>query len=133
MRHPFIEAVAETFADAGTGTFRYNYPYSERGRGLDGEKVRLATVRAAVHEGSEAAPDLPLFVGGHSMSGRMTLRANVHQPHDNVRGIMFLGFPLYQGKPSTTRAEHLADVTVPMLFVSGDRDALPTSNTYGPS
>ena len=38
---------------------------------------------------------------------------------------MFLGFPLHPaGKPGTERAEHLTRVKIPMLFVSGDRDAL---------
>jgi uncharacterized protein len=42
-----------------------------------------------------------------------------------VRGLVFLGFPLHPaGKPSDTRAAHLEDVTLPMLFVSGTRDAL---------
>jgi uncharacterized protein len=42
-----------------------------------------------------------------------------------VRGIAFLGFPLHPAKrPSEQRAEHLAQVTVPMLFLQGDRDEL---------
>jgi hypothetical protein len=41
-----------------------------------------------------------------------------------VRGLAFLGFPLHPaGKPGVERAEHLARVEIPMLFVSGDRDA----------
>ena len=46
-------------------------------------------------------------------------------PLPGVRGLAFLGFPLHPaGKPGTERAEHLARVAVPMLFVSGTRDAL---------
>jgi predicted alpha/beta-hydrolase family hydrolase len=42
-----------------------------------------------------------------------------------VRGLAFLGFPLHPaGKPGIERAEHLSRVQVPMLFVSGSRDAL---------
>jgi predicted alpha/beta-hydrolase family hydrolase len=42
-----------------------------------------------------------------------------------VRGLAFLGFPLHPaGKPGIERAEHLSRVEVPMLFVSGERDAL---------
>jgi predicted alpha/beta-hydrolase family hydrolase len=42
-----------------------------------------------------------------------------------VRGLVFLGFPLHQpGKPSRTRADHLRDVALPMLFVQGTRDTL---------
>ena len=46
-------------------------------------------------------------------------------PLPGVRGLVFLGFPLHPaGRPGTERAEHLARVAVPMLFVSGTRDAL---------
>ncbi|HKH28861.1 MAG TPA: alpha/beta family hydrolase, partial [Sphingomicrobium sp.] len=46
-------------------------------------------------------------------------------PLPGVNGLGFLGFPLHPaGKPGIERAEHLARVAVPMLFVSGDRDAL---------
>jgi len=36
---------------------------------------------------------------------------------------VFLGFPLHApGRPSDKRAEHLAQVRIPMLFLQGDRD-----------
>lgn len=42
-----------------------------------------------------------------------------------MRGLIFLGFPLHPaGRPGIERAGHLARVQIPMLFVSGDRDAL---------
>ena len=42
-----------------------------------------------------------------------------------VVGLVFLGFPLHPvDKPSIERASHLSRVTVPMLFVQGDRDKL---------
>jgi len=42
-----------------------------------------------------------------------------------VRGLAFLGFPLHpSGKPSDSRATHLSDVRVPMLFLQGSRDKL---------
>jgi uncharacterized protein len=71
------------------------------------------------------APDLPLFAGGRSYGGRMTSQAQVAAPLAGVRGLAFLGFPLHPaGKPSIDRADHLKQVEVPMLFVSGSRDAL---------
>ena len=39
------------------------------------------------------------------------------------RGLVFLGFPLHPpGRPGDSRAEHLARVQIPMLFLQGDRD-----------
>ena len=126
INHPFMEELAQALAAAGVATFRYNYPYSEKGGGgMDGEKVRLSTVRAAVAAASRHARGLPLFAGGHSMSGRMTSMAAADEPLDGLRGILFFAFPLHPaGKPGTERAAHLEKVTVPMLFLSGPRDAL---------
>ena len=39
--------------------------------------------------------------------------------------IALLGFPLHPARrPSTTRAEHLARIDVPLLFLQGTRDEL---------
>ena len=55
----------------------------------------------------------------------MTSQAQAISPIAGVRGLVFLGFPLHPaGAPATERADHLEDVKVPMLFVSGERDAL---------
>jgi predicted alpha/beta-hydrolase family hydrolase len=95
------------------------------GRRPDPPKVAHAAVRAAVAEAAGLAPELPLFAGGRSFGGRMTSQAQAIQPLPQVRGLAFLGFPLHPaGKPGIERAEHLARILIPMLFVSGDRDAL---------
>ena len=40
-------------------------------------------------------------------------------------GLLLLGYPLHPpGKPETLRVEHLPRLTMPVLFVSGTRDAL---------
>ena len=55
----------------------------------------------------------------------MTSQAQAAGPLADVRGLVFLGFPLHPArKPSVARAAHLADVRVPMLFLQGARDAL---------
>lgn len=126
MRHPSMEALAHALADEGVATFRYQFPYMEKGGGgLDGKPVLLATVRSAVAAAAAAAPALPLLAGGRSMGGRMTSMAAAEAPLPGVRGLVFVAFPLHpSGKPGTERAEHLARVTDPMLFLSGTRDAL---------
>ncbi len=125
MRHRFMQELSDALNDAGVATFRFNYPYSEKGGGgMDGEKVRLATVRAAIETAAEHAEGLPVFAGGHSMSGRMFSMACANAPIDGLRGIVFFAFPLHAGKKNTERAEHLKAVEVPMLFLSGQRDAM---------
>lgn len=125
MRHATMQAIAEALAEQGIATFRYNFPYSENGRGRDSNEVCVATVRAAVAAASKAAPDLPLLAGGHSFGGRMTSTAQSEAPLDGVVGLVFFSYPLnLPGRPDTKRAEHLANIDVPMLFLSGTRDEL---------
>lgn len=53
----------------------------------------------------------------------MTSTAAAVAPLPGVRGVAFVGFPLHPPKqPDTKRADHLANVTVPMLFLQGTRD-----------
>jgi hypothetical protein len=126
MRHPFMEALAQRLAARGIATLRYQFPYTERReRRPDPEPTLLATVRAAVVAGREAAGRLPLLAGGKSMGGRMTSRAAAAATLEGVRGLVFVGFPLHPaGQPGVSRAEHLAKVAVPMLFLQGTRDTL---------
>jgi hypothetical protein len=68
---------------------------------------------------------VPLFAGGRSFGGRMTSQAQALMPLEGVRGLVFLGFPLHPaGAPADSRARHLADIHIPMLFVQGTADAL---------
>jgi uncharacterized protein len=91
----------------------------------DSPAVAQAAVRAAVAEARRQWPTLPLFAGGKSFGGRMTSQAQAASPLPEVRGLIFVGFPLHlAGKPSVNRAAHLAQVQVPMLFLQGTRDAL---------
>jgi uncharacterized protein len=134
MRHATMQAIAESLAERGIATFRYNFPYSENGRGRDSAAVCVATVRAAVAAAHEAAPDLPLLAGGHSFGGRMTSTAQSEAPLDNVVGLVFFSFPLHlPGRPDTKRAAHLAEISVPMLFLSGTRDELATLELLKPT
>jgi len=124
MAHPFLEALAGELAAVGVATFRYQFPYMERqSRRPDLPTVLTATVGAAVGAAAAAAPDLPLFAGGKSMGGRMTSQAAADHLVGAVRRLVFFGFPLHPPKqPGIKRADHLARVTLPMLFLQGTRD-----------
>ena len=126
MTHKAMAGNAEGLAERGIATLRYNFPYMEKGsKRPDSPKVAHAAVRAAASKAVELAPELPLFAGGRSFGGRMTSQTQAGDPLPGVRGLIFLGFPLHPaGKPGIDRAAHLAKVRVPMLFVSGTRDAL---------
>jgi predicted alpha/beta-hydrolase family hydrolase len=124
MRHPFLEKMAQALGERGIATFRYEFLYMEKGQGRpDPPAVAEARVRAAVVEAARAAPGVSLFAGGKSFGGRMTSQAQAREPLPGVRGLVFLGFPLHPpGRPGTSRADHLDDVQIPMLFLQGTRD-----------
>lgn len=125
MRHGTLQSIAEKLAGAGIATFRYNFPYSEVGGGRNSNAVCMETIRAAVAAAYQAAGDLTILAGGHSFSGRMTSMATADEPIEHVRGLVFFAFPLHGAdKPAIERAEHLSDVSLPMLFLSGTRDKL---------
>ena len=126
MRHATLQTIAERLGDVGFATFRYQFPYMERGGGgRESQAVALETVRSAVRAARAAANDLSLLVGGHSYSGRMSSLAAAESLLEAVSGLVFFAFPLHPaGRPGTERAEHLEDVSVPMLFLSGTRDKL---------
>jgi predicted alpha/beta-hydrolase family hydrolase len=126
MQHRFMAAASARLAECGIASLRYQFPYMEAGsRRPDSRATLLATVRAAIGAAAGAAPDLPLLAGGKSMGGRMTSQAAAEAPLPGVRGLVFFGFPLHPaGRPSTERADHLAKVHLPMLFLQGDRDKL---------
>ncbi|HEY8147239.1 MAG TPA: alpha/beta family hydrolase [Kofleriaceae bacterium] len=134
MRHAFMNQLAAALAGRGVATLRYQFPYMEAGRGRPDRPALLeSTVRAAVAEAARRAPDLPLFAGGKSMGGRMTSRAQAEAAMPGLRGLVFVGFPLHPpGAPATARADHLARVSLPMLFLQGTRDDLAGLDLLAP-
>lgn len=126
MRHPFMEGMAQALADRRVATLRYNFPYMEEGkRRPDPPHLLESTVRSAVEVAGEVAGGLPLLAGGKSMGGRMTSGAAAREPLREVRGLVFLGFPLHApGREGKGRAEHLRGLDLPMLFLQGTRDRL---------
>ena len=133
MTHANMENIAQALARRQIATFRYQFPYMERGGGRDSVAVSLSTVRQAALKAHELEPDLPLYAGGHSFGGRMTSLAAAEAPLEAVKGLIFFAFPLHApGKPSNDRAGHLPDIQVPMLFLSGTRDTFMTLDLFQP-
>jgi predicted alpha/beta-hydrolase family hydrolase len=126
MTHRSMAEMAAGLAERGIATFRYQFPYMERGaKQPDPPALCHATIRAAVAEATRRVPALTLVAGGRSFGGRMTSQAQATAPLPGVRGLAFLAFPLHPaGRPSAERAKHLFDIKIPMLFLQGTRDAL---------
>lgn len=134
MRHPAMKALAMVLHRNGVGTLRYQFPYMEKGsKRPDSPTLAAATVQAAVEAAAMEAPKLPIFAGGKSFGGRMTTTAAAEGRLPQIRGIICFGFPLHPAKqPAITRAEHLAKVAVPTLFLNGTRDDLSDLTLFRP-
>jgi hypothetical protein len=108
---------------------RFDFPYRAAGRKApDRPPVLLAAVREAAAElGARTglAPDR-LVLGGRSMGGRYCSLAvgDADEPLPAL-GLLLLGYPLHPaGRPESLRVEHFPRLKVPVLFLSGDRDAM---------
>jgi len=126
MRHIFMEELTSGLAEKQISTFRFNFPYKEKGKGgPNSAKILKQSIRQAVMIAKENMSEIALFAGGKSMGGRMTSLAASEEELPNINGLIFFGFPLHApGKPGTERAEQLFQVEVPMLFLQGPRDTL---------
>lgn len=128
MRHAFMAAIADALAARAIATLRWETPGRTAGKARPDPAPRvMALARAACAYAATTWPGLRLCAGGKSMGGRMTSQAQAEAPLPRVEALAFLGFPLHPAdRPGIERAAHLAVITLPLLFVQGDRDKLAT-------
>jgi hypothetical protein len=130
MTHPFMEGTCQGLLERDMCVVRFHFPYMER---MVREDRRLPPDRSPVllgaWEGVLERTDVgggPLVLAGKSMGGRMAsmLLAEGRAPA-TVVGAVYLGYPLHPpGRPEEIRSDHLGDVGVPQLFISGSKDRL---------
>jgi len=126
MNHAFMKELSEALANHQIATLRYNFLFMEQKKKRpDFPAVAHKAVEAAIKKAHELFPKLSLYAGGKSFGGRMTSQFLSSNHEANVKGIVFVGFPLHPaGKPSIDRAAHLKNVSIPMIFLQGTKDAL---------
>lgn len=126
MHTPFLCHVQTGLAARGFPAVRFNFPYAEQGRRAPDRAPVLEACYRDVVTALHADPRLAgrrLVVGGKSMGGRMA--SHLVAAGLDAAGLLFLGYPLHPaGRPENRRDAHLARIRVPMLFLTGTRDAL---------
>ena len=132
---PFMVDFAQALARRGFPPVTYNFPDMEEGRRLPDRSSTLEAcfraVIAAVRGRADAGAGR-LVIGGKSLGGRMASHVAA-AGLDDLAGLVFLGYPLHPpGQPQKLRAEHLARIRQPMLFVQGARDAFGTPEELAP-
>lgn len=109
---------------------RLDFPYRREGRRAPDRAPKLmAAIRddLSVYRRRRG----PVVMGGRSMGGRMTtmVAADVDGggPVARLAGLVLVCYPLHPpGKPDRLRVEHLVDIRVPCLFISGTKDPFGT-------
>lgn len=130
MRAPALTTVADALAGADIGSLRFNYPYKTAGRRAPDQKAKLLAATEEAIDELEQRCGLPrerLVLGGRSMGGRMCSElGRFPELHGGpFAGLLLLGYPLKPaGKPGPIRDDHFSHIEIPVLFVSGTRDAL---------
>jgi predicted alpha/beta-hydrolase family hydrolase len=125
----FIVTTARLLAAQGVRTITFNFPYMEAKRRLPDRAPQLEACFGRVIAAGRArvGDELPLFLAGKSMGGRMaTHLASQSRTPDAGRldGVVCLGYPLHPpGRPEQLRNQHLPRIRVPMFFLQGTRDS----------
>ena len=116
--------VAVQLRRRGLHVVRFNFLYKEKGSRRPDPMPRLKECIAAVaaHARREIAPQT-LILGGRSMGGRAA--SMLAAEGFSCDGLLLLAYPLHPaGRPEELRDAHLAKIEVPVLCLSGTRDAL---------
>jgi len=123
--HTSLVAVEQRFGTTAS-VERIDFPYRREGRRAPDRAPKLmASIRDDLSSFDRRRG--PIVMGGRSMGGRMTtmVAADVDGagPVARLAGLVLICYPLHPpGKPDSLRVEHLPDITVPCLFISGTKD-----------
>jgi predicted alpha/beta-hydrolase family hydrolase len=131
MHVPLMRGLADALYGKRIATLRFQYPYSEHpsfvpfsDMPVDSDRTLIETIQAALDLANETANGVPVFVGGHSISG-FTATLIASQKNLNAKAIIALAYPR-KGDPS--RSVHLAQIELPILIVQGTEDTLGTKS-----
>lgn len=125
--HPHMLALAEVLASAGLDPIRFNFPYREAGRSFpDRMPVLVDRYRAEARQSGGKNP----ILAGHSMGTRAAVALAAEG--FPCRGLVLFSYPLHPpGHPEKLRLDHLAELRVPVLSISGSKDAFCTPRLMG--
>jgi predicted alpha/beta-hydrolase family hydrolase len=111
-----------------------DFPYRLAGRRApDRAPVLIEAMRAELElfrDRLGARDTSRIVLGGRSMGGRIS--SILAAGGQRCRGLALLSYPLHPvGRPEKLRVDHFAEIVVPVLFLSGDRDNFGTPEEFG--
>jgi hypothetical protein len=101
----------------------FDYPYQREGRRSPDRLPVLVAAHQAAYEHLRADHAGPLLLVGKSMGARIGCHLANELGDGGPTALVCLGYPLV-GQNRSVRDAVLLDLTVPILFVQGTRDAL---------
>ena len=119
----FMQQLAVALSSHGIEVYRFNFSYMRRFIST-GKRSLPDKMPNLIQQFSELIThlpmDLPLFIGGKSMGGRV---ASLLSGAGNVRAVFAFGYPFHAPKKTLWRTEHFANLSCPLFIAQGDRDA----------
>lgn len=126
LHSDFMQQLAQQLAAHNIEVWRFNFAYMQRfidtGKRSLPDKMPLLQ-QEFMQQLDKCPADLPLFIGGKSMGGRV---ASLLSGHDKVKGIFAFGYPFHPPKKPSWRTEHFAALACPLFIAQGERDAFGT-------
>ncbi len=128
QEHPSMRGLRSGLAAGGHTVMSFNYPYTERGSKRPDRQEKLVTCHRAAAEALSERVD-QLYLSGRSMGGRIgTYLAADGLP---AAGLILYAYPLHPaGRPERLRIDQFPDITIPMLFLQGTKDALSRMDLF---
>lgn len=125
----FMQWMAQHLAKRQINVVRFDFPYMQKALALGKRHppnkmpVLIDSFQTVL---SGISCELPLFIGGKSMGGRVA--SMILEDSTAIAGIC-LGYPFHPpGKPDKLRTEHLMTLGKPLLVLQGERDTFGNQN-----
>ena len=126
-KHEFMQQFAQRLVELNIEVISFNFPYMQTVYDLDKKRPPNTNKILIEHFLSEieAIPnDLPLFICGKSMGGRVASQV-ITQNDIKVKACIVFGYPFIPpGKPEKLeqRMAHFNDINKPIFILQGERD-----------
>jgi predicted alpha/beta-hydrolase family hydrolase len=128
----FMQLMAGELAKHNINVIRFNFAYMQLALELGKRRPPDRADKLLAHFNtvlSEIDSELPIFIGGKSMGGRM---ASMLLEESAAKGCICMGYPFHPpGKPEKLRTQHLLSMNKPVLILQGERDNFGNRDEIG--
>lgn len=127
-QHEFMDDFAKKLATKGVEVISFNFPYMQVAYETEKKRPPNSNKQLVAHFAAEiemTGSDLPLFIAGKSMGGRVATQIMASEISSAASGCIVLGYPFIPpGKPEKLeeRTKHFTDINKPLLILQGERD-----------